>query len=289
MKSKPWLIFCVSCLWIASCAKGGPQRAAEGKEVEDLVTAGKYEQALVVLDQMQFRALKAGRFQEDLELSMQIEELSLRTSERKSPWNCLKIAEAHLGLGDRASGLKWLERSVYERDFMNLEVLAGAPFTILKDEPGYQALMAAAKAKIGLDLQAKDFQVTLLDGMTFRLADQKGKVVLVDFWDVKCPPCRKEMPHLKEMFDEFKDHGLEIIGISLDTDRRLLADYLQEAALPWKLACSYKGWRDETAMLYKISATPSTWLVDRRGLLRHYNLRGEKMKRAVRHLLAERS
>ncbi len=287
MKSKRWLIFCASCLWAASCAQGGPQRSVADRKVGELVKEGKYEQALVVLDQMQFRALKAGRFQEDLELSMQIEELSQKTSQRQSPWNCLKIAEAYLGLGDRASGLKWLEQSVHERDFMNLEVLSGPPFNALKDEPGYQALMAAAKMKIGLDREAKDFQVTLLDGSDFRLADQRGKVVLVDFWDVKCPPCRKEMPHLKEMIGELRDRGLEIIGISLDTDKKLLADFLKEAALPWKMACSYKGWGDDTAKLYKISATPSTWLIDRRGILRHYNLRGEKLKQAVRELLKE--
>lgn len=287
MKSKRWLIFCVSCLWIASCAKGGAQRAAESQKVNELVKEGKYELALDMLDEAQFQALKAGRFQEDLELSMRIEELSQRIPERKSPWNCLKIAEAYLGLGDRASALKWLERSVYERDFMNLEVLSGPPFNVLKDKPGYQALLAAAKMKIGLDREARDFQVSLLDGSTFRLSDQRGKVVLIDFWDVKCPPCRKEMPRLKEMFGEFRDRGLEIIGISLDTDRQLLTDYLKEAALPWKMICSYKGWGDDTAVLYKISATPSTWLIDRKGLLRHHNLRGEKLKQAVRNLLEE--
>ncbi len=287
MKSKQWLVLCILCLWVASCAKGGDQLSAGSKKVDELVKHGKYEQALDILDQLQFRALKAGRFQEDLDLSLRIEELAQKTTERKSPWNCLKIAEAYLGLGDRANGLKWLERSVYERDFMNLEVLAGPPFSVLKDESGYQALLAAAKAKIGLDQQAKDFQVTLLDGTTLRLSDQKGKVVLVDFWDVKCPPCRKEMPHLKEMFNEFKDRGLEIIGISLDTDKKLLADYLKEAALPWKMACSFKGWSDDAAKLYKINATPSTWLIDRRGLLRHCNLRGAKLKQAVSELLEE--
>jgi len=287
MKSKQWLVLCISCLWVASCAKGGGQLSAGSRKVDELVKHGKYEQALDILDQLQFRALKAGRFQEDLDLSLRIEELAQKTTERKSPWNCLKIAEAYLGLGDRANGLKWLERSVHERNFKNLEVLAGPPFSVLKDEPGYHALLAAARAKIGLDVQAKDFQVTLLDGTTFRLYEQKGKVVLVDFWDVKCLPCRKEMPHLKEMFNEFKDRGLEIIGISLDTDKKLLADYLKEAALPWKIACSFKGWSDDAAKLYQIDATPSTWLIDRQGLLRHYNLRGTKLKQTVSELLEE--
>jgi peroxiredoxin len=288
MSINRWLLLCVSCLGIAGCAKGGPRPEANGRKVDWLVQEGKIEQALELLDRMQFQALKAGRFQEDLALSLRIEELSQKTSARQSPWNCLKIAEAYLGLGDRVRGLAWLERSVYERDFMNLKVLAGPPFAALKDAPRYGALLAAAKAKIGLDQQARDFQVPLLDGATFRLSDQKGKVVLVDFWDVKCPPCRKEMPRLKEMFGEFRERGLVIIGISLDTDPKLLSDYLKEAAPSWPMACSFKGWDDETARLYRISATPSTWLIDRQGVLRHHNLRGEELRQAVRRLVEEK-
>ena len=165
---------------------------------------------------------------------------------------------------------------------------APAPsFAALKDDPRRGALLAAARAKIGLDREARDFQVPLLDGTTFRLSDQKGKVVLVDFWDVRCPPCRKELPRLKAMFGEFRDHGLVILGISLDTDRQLLADYLKETAPTWNMACSFRGWDDDTAKLYKVSATPSTWLIDRSGVLRFFNLRGETLERAVSDLLRE--
>lgn len=286
--NKGWILLLAALLISAGCAKSERQRlAGVTREAEALAKAGKNEEALAVLDEAQFQALKAGRFREDLELSLRIEELAPKTSARNSPWNCLKIAEACLGLGDRASALHWLERSVYERDFMNLEILAGLPFAALQNDPRYGALLDAAKGKIGLDREARDFQVVLLDGSTFRLSAQRGKVVLVDFWDVKCPPCRREMPRLKKMDGSFRGRGLEIIGISLDTDRKLLADYLMASAPTWKLACSFKGWNDDTAKLYKISATPSTWLIDRRGMLRHYNLRGEKLERAVDELLRQ--
>lgn len=285
---KGWSLLLAALLIAAGCAKSGAQRLAKvRRDAAALAKAGKAGEALALLDEAQFQALQAGRFQDDLELSLQIEELSQATSARKSPWNCLKIAEAYLGLGDGAKGLEWLERSVYERDFMNLDVLAGPPFAALKDDPRHGALLAAARAKIGLDREARDFQVPLLDGTTFRLSDQKGKVVLVDFWDVRCPPCRKEMPRLKAMFGEFRDRGLVILGISLDTDRQLLADYLRETAPTWNMACSFRGWGDDTAKLYKVSATPSTWLIDRGGVLRFFNLRGETLERAVSDLLRE--
>lgn len=79
--------------------------------------------------------------------------------------------------------------------------------------------------------------------------------------------------------------GLLILGISLDTERKLLDDYLQEMEIPRKMACSLKGWGDETVKLYRINATPSTWLIDRQGILRHINLKGEKLTRAITELL----
>jgi len=49
-----------------------------------------------------------------------------------------------------------------------------------------------------------------------KLSDYKGKVVILDFWATWCPPCRKGIPDLVELKKEFKNKGVEIIGISLD-------------------------------------------------------------------------
>ena len=95
------------------------------------------------------------------------------------------------------------------------------------------------------------------------------------------------MPNLKDVYSEFKDCGLEIIGISLDTDSKLLEEYLKETALPWKIACSLEGWSDNTAKLYKVNATPSTWLIDRKGILRYCDLRGATLRQAIEELMRE--
>ena len=75
------------------------------------------------------------------------------------------------------------------------------------------------------------------------------------------------------------------MGISLDTDRTLLQNYLKEISRQWKMACSFRGWNDATAKLYSINATPSSFLIDRQGILRHINLRDEKPYKALRALL----
>jgi len=80
---------------------------------------------------------------------------------------------------------------------------------------------------------------------------------------------------------------LEIIGISLDTNKETLQDFLKKNNIPWKIACSYNGWQDETAILYAINATPSTRLIDRDGILQYYNLKDEELKAAVGTLIEE--
>jgi thiol-disulfide isomerase/thioredoxin len=155
----------------------------------------------------------------------------------------------------------------------------------LKGHPRLIKAMADVEKKIGLNLPAKDFAIELLDGTPFSLSGHRGQVVLLDFWDVNCLPCRKEMPNLKKLHQEFAAKGLVIVGISLDTDKDLLQKYLKTITPEWKMACSFQGWDDATAKLYSINATPSSWLIDRQGILRYLNLRGEDLHQAVKALL----
>jgi thiol-disulfide isomerase/thioredoxin len=63
---------------------------------------------------------------------------------------------------------------------------------------------------------APAWEVYALDGTALRSADLKGKVVLVDFWATWCGPCRRSIPHLKDLHAEYADKGLEVVGVSVD-------------------------------------------------------------------------
>jgi peroxiredoxin len=267
--------------------KLGRQISDLQNQVDALLKAQEFAQASDKLERLQMLCMDAGRYQEALNASFKIEEISPKVSNRETPWNYVRIAEVYLRLGDQDKYFDWMEKAVHERGFYRLEFLQDGRLNAVKDDPRYKKLIDACAKEIGLGQKAKDFRITLLDGSSFTLSAQTGKVVLVDFWDVRCPPCRREMPNLKELFKDFRDKGLEIVGISLDTDRALLDDFVKKEKLPWKISCSLDGWSDSTVKLYKISATPSTWLIDRRGVARYYAVRGEDLRRAVEKLILE--
>jgi len=56
--------------------------------------------------------------------------------------------------------------------------------------------------------------LTTAEGQTVNMADFKNKVIIVDFWDTWCPPCRMEIPHFVELYNEYNDKGLEIVGVA---------------------------------------------------------------------------
>ncbi len=68
---------------------------------------------------------------------------------------------------------------------------------------------------------APDFALKSVDGKTVKLSDFKGKVVILDFWATWCPPCRKGIPDLIELKSEFGKKGVEIIGISVDSQNTI--------------------------------------------------------------------
>jgi peroxiredoxin len=90
-----------------------------------------------------------------------------------------------------------------------------------------------------------DFTVKDMNGARVKLADYKGKVILVNFWATWCPPCKAEIPGFIELYDEYKDKGLVILGVSGDDD----AETLKAFASEWKINYPMIVGRDEQALL----------------------------------------
>ena len=107
------------------------------------------------------------------------------------------------------------------------------------------------------------------DGCEIDVAQLKGRVVLLDFWATWCGPCRQAMPEVKEAYKTYKEHGFEVIGISLDQDLAAMNGYTQKEGLPWPQYFDGKGWDNEVAKRFHIHSIPRFLILDREGVVRH--------------------
>jgi len=109
-----------------------------------------------------------------------------------------------------------------------------------------------------------DFTVKDMNGANVRLADHKGKVILINFWATWCPPCKMEIPGFIELYDQYKDQGLVILGVSGDDDAETLRTFASE----WKINYPMLVGRDEEKLLDAygpLYGYPTSVLVGRSG------------------------
>ena len=130
--------------------------------------------------------------------------------------------------------------------------------------------------------------LTAMDGKKIDLSKMRGKVVLIDFWSIRCGPCIKEMPHVQAMYDKYREQGFEVIGIVADGDesRETILKIQKRTGANWPQHLD-KG-KDATVnyhSLYNIISLPTVWLLDKDGVIVDRQARGERLEPLIRKYL----
>jgi cytochrome c biogenesis protein CcmG/thiol:disulfide interchange protein DsbE len=110
---------------------------------------------------------------------------------------------------------------------------------------------------------APDFTLKDLDGKPFSFSSTRGKVVILDFWATWCPPCTAEIPHFVELYKEYRERGLEIVGVALDRGgASTVKPFAERNGMNYTVVI---GDQRITADYGGIRGIPTTFVVDRQG------------------------
>jgi peroxiredoxin len=146
-----------------------------------------------------------------------------------------------------------------------------------------------ATAAVTPQTPAPDFTLRNAEGRNLRLQEQRGQVVLVNFWASWCGPCKQEMPHLNRLYDKYRASGFVLLGVNIDDDPRAARNAAARMGLRFPvLLDADKG----VSRLYDLGSMPATVLVDRDGRVRflHRGYREgveDEYERQIRELVKE--
>lgn len=123
------------------------------------------------------------------------------------------------------------------------------------------------------------------EGTVVPLSSLRGKYVLVDFWAKWCGPCRKENPNIVRAYNQYKDKGFTVYGVSLDRTKDDWLQGIREDGLTWTHVSDLKFWQSEAAKTYNITAIPFSLLLNPEGKIIAKNLRGQALDDKLEEVL----
>ena len=122
-----------------------------------------------------------------------------------------------------------------------------------------------------------------LDGEEVHLSDYVGKkqLILLDFWASWCIPCIQEIPLLKNLQKKYKHRGLQIVGVSVDSDRKKWKEALDKHQPAGIQISELKGWESTSRVDYGVQAIPFTVLIDASGKILARNPHGSLLEKII--------
>ena len=166
------------------------------------------------------------------------------------------------------------------KHFITISLLCcvGLPLVSCSQKPAAKNVVSTADAQND-GVQYIDFEMETPDGGTIKVSDfvSKNKYTLIDFWASWCGPCHAEMPTIVKAYDDFHAKGLEIVGVSLDSDKKDWVKAIGNLQMNWPQMSDLKGWESVGAQLYGVHSIPASVLVNQQGKIVAQDLRGENL------------
>lgn len=197
-----------------------------------------------------------------------------------------RVKEMITSMGDSFASLAAIGLLNPKNDFQFIDQL------VAKLNESYPGTASILKMKQQLDEMralsvgqpAPEIELPNPDGAIVKLSDLRGKYVLIDFWAAWCKPCRQENPNVVRLYNQYKDKGFEVFGVSLDRTKEDWVKAIADDGLEWTQVSDLKYFNSIAAELYQIEAIPATYMIDPDGNIIAKDLRGPSLESKLAEL-----
>ena len=112
---------------------------------------------------------------------------------------------------------------------------------------------------------APDFSLKSFNGQEITLSQLRGKVVLLDFWATWCGPCKESIPHLIQLYKNYRESGFELVGMNIDKgDGEAVRRFVMSMDIPYPVVTA----PEDVVRNYRVTGIPATFLIDKEGKIR---------------------
>lgn len=127
------------------------------------------------------------------------------------------------------------------------------------------SLLLLSASLVQAQSAAPDFTLKALDGSNLRLAEQKGDIMLINFWASWCGPCIQEMPALDKLAQKYQTLGVQVWGVNVENDSAAAKAYLQKVQVSFPILFDLEN---DVSKAYQVEAMPTTVILDKDGNVR---------------------